>query len=142
MTSSAISAQGSKVSVNTGTTDVPVWTKVKNVKSFTGMDGTPTVLDSTDLDSEAKEKVLGLTDSGTWSIVVNRDLSDPGQKALMAAKNSGAKLGMKVELPDNTGDTFDVLVKTFPLVGGTDALLESTIAMEITGPVTPIAPGA
>jgi precorrin-6x reductase len=141
MASSAISAQGSKVFVQTGTAEVPVWTKVKNVKSFTGIDGTPTVLDASDLDSEAKEKVLGLTDNGKFSIVVNRDLSDPGQAALMTAKNSGAKLGMKITLPDDTGDTFNVLVTTFPLVGGTDALLESTIAMEITGPVTPVAGG-
>ncbi|WP_186047673.1 phage tail tube protein [Burkholderia gladioli] len=141
MASSAISAQGSKVSVNTGTSAAPVWTKVKNVKSFTGLDGTPTVLDASDLDSEAKEKVLGLSDNGSFSITVNRDLSDAGQAALMAAKNSGAKIGLKIELPDATGDTFDVLVKTFPLTGGTDALLESTIAMEVTGALTPIAAG-
>ncbi|QTD91760.1 phage tail tube protein [Burkholderia anthina] len=138
MTSSAISAQGSQVFVNTSATETPTWTKVKNVKSFSGIDGTPTVLDASDLDSTAKEKVLGLSDNGTFSIVVNRDLSDAGQSALMAAKTSGAKIGLKITLPDGTGDTFDVLVKTFPLVGGTDALLESTIAMEITGPVTPV----
>ena len=142
MTSTAISAQGSKAFINTGTAPLPVWTQVKNLKSFTGIDGTAAVLDASDLDSVAKEKVLGLIDNGTFSIVVNRDLTDPGQAAVMAAKNSGAATGFKVTLPDGSGDTFNVLVKTFPLVGGTDALLESTIAMEISGAVTPIEAGA
>jgi hypothetical protein len=140
----AISAQGSVVSVNTGTKQVPVWTEVEGCKSFTGMDGTPTVLDASTLKSTSKEKVLGLMDSGTWGMVVNRDLIDPGQAALMAAKNArpSVAVGMKVALPDATGYTFDVLVKTFPLVGSTDALLESTIAMEITGDITEISAGA
>lgn len=142
--SSAISAQGSAFSVNTaadGATD-PTWTKVKNVKSFSGFDGTATELDATDLDSTAKEKLLGLMDEGSFSIDINTNMADPGQAALKAAQRTSAKLQFKLDTPDGYSYTFNGFVKSFPLQGGVDAILATTVQMTITGSVTETAPGA
>ncbi|WP_144149350.1 phage tail tube protein [Paraburkholderia sp. BCC1884] len=142
MTSSAISAQGSAFSINdTGTDEVPVWTKVSNVKSFTGFDGSATELDATDLDSTAKEKLLGLIDEGSFSIDVNVNMADPGQLAMKASQKASSKKTYKLTLPDGTSSTFSAFVKTFPLSGGVDAILSTTIAMTITGPVTDVPVG-
>jgi hypothetical protein len=135
MTSSAISAQGTTFEINTGTDAVPAWTKVKNVKSYSGFDGTATDLDTTDLDSTAKEHLLGLQDWGSFSIDVNIDYSDPGQAAMLASKRTSTQKQYKLTLPNQWTHTFTASVKSFPIAGGTDALLTSTIAMTISGDV-------
>lgn len=140
MPSSAISAQGSKFSINTGTDAVPAWTRVKNVKSYSGFDGSATELDTTDLDSEAKERLLGLQDWGSFSIDVNIDYADPGQAAMLASKKASTQKQYKLELPNGYTHTFLASVKSFPIAGATDALLTNTIAMTISGDVTTTAP--
>lgn len=141
MTSTAISAQKSTFSMNTGTDVAPVWTKIKNVKSFSGFDGSATELDATDLDSDAKEKLLGLVDEGSFSIDINLDMSDIGQLAMKASQKAGTKKQYKLLLPDTSGSTFYAFVKSFPISGGVDAILATTVAMTITGAVTDIAVG-
>lgn len=142
MPSTAISAQGSTFSINsTGTDLAPVWLKIANVKSFTGFDGSATELDATDLDSVAKEKLLGLIDEGSFSIDINVNMADPGQLAMKASQKAGTKKGYKLTLPDGSASTFDAFVKTFPLSGGVDKILDTTVAMTITGEVTDIPAG-
>lgn len=143
MTSSAISAQGSVFSINTAAADAdpPVWTPVKNVKSYSGFDGTATSLDSTDLNSSAKENVNGLQDWGSFSIDINLDYADPGQAAMLAAKRTSTKVQFQLTLPNKWVATFLASVNSFPIAGGTDALLTATIPMTISGDVTgPVAP--
>ncbi|RQM48650.1 hypothetical protein EHZ19_10620 [Paraburkholderia bannensis] len=144
MTSTAISAQGSEFSVDTAADGAaqPTWTQVKNCKSFSGFDGTATELDATDLDSTAKEKLLGLMDEGSFSIDINTNMADPGQAALKAAQRSSAKLQFQLKTPDGYSYTFFGYVKSFPLQGGVDAILATTVQMTITGSVTEVAPGA
>ncbi|SDR19093.1 hypothetical protein SAMN05443245_3436 [Paraburkholderia fungorum] len=144
MPSTAISAQGSKFSIDTaanGATD-PTWTAVKNVKSYSGFDGTATEIDTTDLDSEAKEKMLGLIDNGSFSIDVNVNMTDPGQIALKAAQKALTLQKFKLTYPDGSSDSFSAFVKSFPIAGATDAVITSTIALTISGAVTTAAAGA
>jgi hypothetical protein len=136
MTSSAISAQGTTFAINdTGTVEAPVWTKVKNVKSYSGFDGS-----ATDLDSTAKETLLGLQDWGSFSVDVNLDYADPGQAAMLASKRASTLKQYKLTLPNGYTHTFSASVKSFPIAGGTDALLNNTIAMTISGDVVTAAP--
>ncbi|WP_250451204.1 phage tail tube protein [Caballeronia sp. ATUFL_M2_KS44] len=144
MPSTAMSAQGSKFYVNTAADGAaqPTWTKVKNVKSYSGFDGSASEIDVTDLDSTAKEKRLGLIDNGSFSIDVNVDMADPGQMALKAAQKASTLESFKLEYPDGTGSTFDGFVKSFPIAGGTDAVITSTVALTISGAVTDVPAGA
>ncbi|MCY0385656.1 phage tail tube protein [Robbsia sp. Bb-Pol-6] len=136
--STAVSSQGSNFSVNTGTLAAPVWTKIANVKSYSGFDGSATEIDVTDLDSTAKEKRLGLQDNGSFSIEINVNYADPGQAAMQAARAAGTSLEFKLGLPTGTAKTFNAFVKTFPLAGGTDTVLTATVALTITGAVTDV----
>ncbi|WP_321902088.1 phage tail tube protein [Paraburkholderia tropica] len=144
MTSTAISAQGSEFFIDTAASGAaePTWTKVKNVKSYSGFDGSATEIDVTDLDSEAKEKRLGLMDNGSFSIDVNVNMSDPGQAAMKTAQKASSLESFKLQYPDGSYDTFDASVKSFPISGATDAVITSTIALTISGAVTTTAAGA
>ena len=132
---SGISAQGSALHVNTGTTGSPTWVKINGVQSFSGMDGAASDIDITDLDSTAMEYINGLVDEGKFSFEAKRIVADVGQTAMRAARTSGALTGMKLTLPDAAVATFTVLVKSVPMAGGTNALLKGNFDTKISGPV-------
>jgi hypothetical protein len=119
-----VSAQGSKFYIDTAADGAaqPTWTKTKNVKSYSGFDGSASEIDVTDLDSTAKEKRLGLIDNGSFSIDVNVDMTDPGQIALKAAQKASSLQSFKLEYPDGTADTFDGFVYPVPNGAATSAL--------------------
>lgn len=131
----AISAQGSKVEIDTGT-GTPNWVQVKGVKSFSGFDGEASELDVTDLDSAAKEIRLGLVDNGKLSLDINVNTADPGQAACQAARISGSGMPFKITYPDASTDSFTAYVKAMPKQGGVDAVLSGSINLRISGAVT------
>ncbi|WP_087686808.1 phage tail tube protein [Pandoraea sp. PE-S2R-1] len=134
MASPAISAQGSKLEI--GSTDAsPTYTRIRGFKSFTGFDGQASELDATDLESKAKEYLLGLQDAGNFNFDLNVNRSDPGQIALEAARKSGALRSFRLTLPDGQVATWSGLVKSTPLQGGVDAILTGTVNTRISGEV-------
>ncbi|WAV92472.1 hypothetical protein NB643_04535 [Oxalobacter aliiformigenes] len=135
MASTAISAQGSSIAINTAESGEATWTKIKNVISFTGFDGAASEIDVTDLDSTAKEYRLGLQDYGKFSFEMHIDRTDAGQLALEAARKSGKVVQLKLTLPDGEAATFNVLVKSTPISGGIDAVLKGSVETRITGDV-------
>ncbi len=135
MASTAISAQGSSIAINTATTGEAVWTKIKNIISFTGFDGAASEIDVTDLDSTAKEFRLGLQDHGKFSFEMHIDRADPGQVALEAAHKAGKVVQLKLTLPNDETATFNVLVKSTPITGGIDAVLKGSVETRVTGDI-------
>lgn len=112
------------------------WTKVENLVSFKGFDGQASELDVTDLDSTAKEFMLGLQDWGTFSFDVNRDMNDPGQQAVDASKRAGTQKPYKLTLPNGKTKTFNAYCKNSPLEGGVDQVLKTSgVTLRITGDV-------
>ena len=77
---------GTKLEINTsGTT----YTQVKGVNSFSGLGGgSAAVIDTTDFDSTAKEKSMGLPDEGQCSIGMIFLPKDAGQLAMRAARGT------------------------------------------------------
>ncbi|TGN96123.1 phage tail tube protein [Burkholderia sp. USMB20] len=137
----AVNAQHSQVFVDTSDQadgGAPVWTQVKGMKSLSGFDGSAADIDTTDMDSTAKEKMPGLMDNGTFTIEVNRNLTDPGQAALLAMQKSQEIRAFKLVYPDKTADGFDAYVSTFPINGGVDAVMTAQIKLTITGDVVPL----
>ncbi|MDH6185482.1 phage tail tube protein [Polaromonas sp. CG_23.6] len=132
---SGISAQGSTLQINTGTLAVPVYTKINGLLSFSGMDGSASDIDSTDLDSTAMEYISGLVDEGKFGFEIKRLKTDAGQMAVRAARTSGVLTGLKLTLPDAAVATFNVLVKSVPTAGGVNALLKGSVDTKISGPV-------
>lgn len=135
MASTAISAQGSSIAINTATNGEAVWTKIKNIISFTGFDGAASEIDVTDLDSTAKEFRLGLQDHGKFSFEMHIDRTDAGQIALEAARKAGKVSQLKLSLPNSETATFNVLVKSTPITGGIDAVLKGSVETRVTGDI-------
>lgn len=135
MTSTAVSAQGSRLEIGTQTDKGVAWTRIKNVKSFSGFDGQAAEIDVTDLDSTAKEFRTGLQDHGNFQFDINVNRTDPGQLAVEAARKSGAVTPFRLTLPDKQAATFDALVKSTPLQGSVDAVLTGSVTLRITGDV-------
>jgi hypothetical protein len=118
-----------------GTATPAVYTKINGVMSFDGFDGTADELDTTDLDSTAKEFISGIKDEGKFGFEAKVLKNDNGQIALRANRTSGAVVGMKLSLPDASVATFNVIVKSMPTSGGVNAVLKGKIDCRISGPV-------
>ena len=96
------------------------WTKISNVKSYSGFDGSASEIERTNFDSTAKEFILGLFDPDAFSIEVNQDNSDAGQLALMTALVTGVAKSFKLLLPNGNTATFTAYVKKFNSQGAVD----------------------
>lgn len=134
MATKATIAKGASVSIRIGTTGT--FTKINGLKGFDGLgSGSAAVLDGTDLDSERKEKVYGLGDEGTLSLTMNYIEDDAGQLLLQKARDDQATASFEVVV-NKKKFAHDGLVLTTPITVGTDALLEMSATVEITGKVT------
>jgi len=131
----AVSAQGTKIEVSTGG-ETPVYVHIGGIQTFTGFDGAPSDIDSTDLDSEAKESVPGLQDFGAFNFDLKKNLADPGQLMLQTARAAAATLLWRMTLPDGNIGTWAGYVKTTPMTGGVDKILTASYTTKITGVVT------
>lgn len=138
----AIPAQGSTFKVNSTGQTGGTMVQVLGIKSFTGLDGSATEIDTTELTDDAKTKLLGLQDWGSFSMDANINFSDPGQAALLALKTARTKTSFLLTLPNGTTVAFDGFVKSLPLAGGVDTVLTGTIALTITGDIVVTPPVA
>lgn len=121
---------------NSGTATPVAYTKVNGLLSFDGFDGAADELDTTDLDSDAKEFVSGIKDEGKFGFEMKTLKSDNGQIALRAARTSGVITPFKLTLSDGSVASFSALVKTIPTSGGVNAVLKGKVDTKISGPVT------
>lgn len=135
-TSTAISAQGTSIAVNTGTVATPVQTDIGNISEISGFDGKANEIDITTLVSTAKERMLGLQDWGTVTLSAQINLKDAGQSALLAAKKSGKAQQFTVTLSDGTTLEFLAFVATFPIAAKVDTVYTGSISLTITGDIT------
>lgn len=134
--SQAISSQGVVVSVegSTGTGPPYPYLDLCEIKTFTAFDGTASEQDATTICSEAKEVRMGLQDFGQFSFTANYVPDDPAQMELQAAKAAGTVRNFKFTLPASYGEwAFAAFVKSFPIAGGVDTILNSNVVLRING---------
>jgi hypothetical protein len=79
-----------------GTATPQTYTNVANVKDFSGFDGAASELDRTNLDSTAKEFILGLTDPGQLTFNIDYDGSNAGHIARKASFGCVDKLQIDI----------------------------------------------
>lgn len=132
---SAIETQGTTFEIQTADTPSIVWTAIGGFKDFNGFGGSAAVIDTTDLSSTAKEKLMGLQDWGQFQINFNHDDGDAGQTALVTAKASRALKHFKLTLSDGTEYTFSGFVTSKSISGGVDAVVAGSATIEISGDV-------
>ncbi len=120
-----------------GGTATPVqWTKVANVRSYNGFDGSASEIDRTNFDSTAKEFILGLYDPGQFAMEVDQDNTDAGQIALMTAVVTGLIKNFKMTLPNGNTATFTAYVKKFNSQGAVDQAVRRSANLRISGAIT------
>jgi hypothetical protein len=125
-----------------GTAAPVVYVDLCEVKTFTGFDGQASEIDVTTICSDAKEVRLGLQDFGAFSFEMNYVPDDPGQMQMQSAKASGVALAFRFVLPGTYGAwNFNAYVKAFPIAGGVDGVLTSSVSLRISGAPT-FVPGA
>lgn len=131
-----LDADTTGLTYTSGGTATPVtYTKINGLLTFSGFDGAPSELDTTDLDSTAMEYIAGLKDEGKFGFEIKTIKTDAGQISVRAARTSGALTGFKLTLPDTSVATFNALVKTFPSSGAVNAVLKGSVDTKISGPV-------
>jgi len=131
--SQAISSQGVKIQVSDGAA-TPAFVDLCEIKTFNGFDGQASEIDVTTLCSEAKETRLGLQDFGGFTFEMNYVPDDPAQMIMQDLKAAGMPGDFKLLLPAPHGSwDFTAYVKSFPIAGGVDGVLTSSVALRITG---------
>lgn len=119
-----------------GTATPSSFSTIGNIRSFTGFDGSASEIDVTNLDSLAKEFLLGLVDQGQFSLEMDYDYDNTGHIALRAKQVSGLISNFKVVFSTGRVINFSGFVKKFTLTGGVDAVVRSAVDLRISGPVT------
>lgn len=132
---------------NAGT---PAMVKLGALTDFSGLGGQKAEIDSTNLDSLAKEWFTGLEDPGTLSLNLNLDPSDTVHQALFKVKDDGTNnqfilcLSDGVSAPtfatpditaptDRTSVAFTASVQQLTVSGAADAIVKAAVQLRISG---------
>ena len=118
-----------------GTASPQTWTKVGNVKDYSGFDGAASEIDKTNFDSGAMEYVAGLQDFGQFTVNLDVDNTDAGQLALRAAKTAATTQPFKLVLPNTKIRTWNGFIKKFSEQGGVNQIVKASVDVRITGVV-------
>lgn len=143
MATQAFNAQKTTIA-RESTTTPGTFEAIGEIRSFDGLGGgSANVIDATTLDSDGKEKLMGLMDEGQLSLEVNFVPRNAMHQALMQDRTDQAMRRFKITFSDNrrlggtaTEAEFDAYVLSFGISGGVDALTAGTIALEITDAAT------
>jgi hypothetical protein len=135
MTSTATSAQGTTFSIDTSINETPSYTAIANIRTFSAFDGVNSEIDVTNLSSVAKEFRIGLKDNGKFSMELDRDLSDTGQVALLAAQEAMTEKLFQLDVPTIGTASFAGYVQKFTLGGAVDQVMKSSVDIRISGAV-------
>jgi hypothetical protein len=135
MPSIAVSAQGTLCQIRTSTGPT-VYTTVKGVTSYSGLDGQRTENDVTDFESLAHEMRLGLKNNGSFQLQGWRNDTDVGQAKVLSELNNTVSTPWKIVLNNGHFYSFNAFVKSFSIAGGVDASTAMTISLTVDGDYT------
>jgi len=133
-----IDTTGKTIDDNTdAATATPVaWTEIGEVTDFSGPDGTASEIDTTHLQSTAKEFLMGLPDEGNFTFSINWAPTDTGQLAAVAARKARAEKNFKVTYSDDSTASFKGYVLGLSSSGGVDGKVDGSITIRITDEIT------
>lgn len=132
MANNVVNSRGVTVTIKVGSGAA---TKISGITDFSGLgSGSAAVIDTTDLDSTSKEKMIGVMDEGQFKISYNVVKGDAGQAAIDAARASGAVCEIKVVTSAQT-HTFNAFALTNEQGGAVDKQMTGSAGFEITGSI-------
>lgn len=132
----AIESQGVKLYVSDGGSPSS-FSAVGNVTGIKGPGGSASVIDVTNLDSLAKEKLMGLPDEGQITVDLNYDPDNAQHIQLRNARRTRTRLEFKIQLTDstNTNLVFYAYVMGFSMDIGVDKQVTISVTLEVDGAV-------
>lgn len=134
-----IDTTGKTITAGTATATGATYTNIGGVTTINDVEsGSANEIDTTDLDSVAKEYLLGLADNGSFSLAGNHAWTDAGQLVAQQRRNDGAVVNMKIVLPSGPTPTasFAALVKKFAKSMGVDNAVKFSMDIRVTGAIT------
>jgi hypothetical protein len=138
MSSNALESQGITLAIDLGSVSPTNWSVIPDCKNINFRTGSAAVIDVTDLTSTAKEKRMGLADEGQCTFTLMLRPKSPTHAELVKAKADRQARDFRVALTDGPTPTtyyFSGFVLSVPLSANVDAVVESNVTIEITGPV-------
>ena len=115
---------------------------IGSVIGFNGPSGSAPIIDATDLNSVAKEKVMGLRDEGQVALDIFYNPSDTVQTQLRSDRASRTMRKAVIKLSDTTVEAsktriiFDAYVTGFAITGAVDQMVKGTVTLEICNACT------
>lgn len=131
----AIETQGFKLEIADFGVSPGAFTEIKEITNFSGFDGQAAEIDTTHLQSTAKEFIMGLQDFGGFNIDVNYLPADPGQVIARAAKAAREQKTFRATFSDDSTAQWNGYVLSAPITGGVDAKVDSSFSIRINGDV-------
>jgi hypothetical protein len=135
MSDNALDAQGTKLSIVQAGSPVTLLA-IPDIRDINFRTGSAAVNDTTDLDSTAREKRMGLPDEGQCTATIMIRPKNTAHAALIDARVARTKLQLEIEFTDESPATryrFFGYVLAVPMSANTDSILESNLVIEITG---------
>lgn len=136
MSINAVKAQGTRFAVSAAGSP-PSFSFIPEIKTLGGPDGSSPLIDVTDLDSTAKEYLLGLKDEGSFSLGIMYIPANSVHQTLRAAFNNSTTMQFRMTFSD-AGTTvweFTGLVQNFPMSGAVDEVIAATVTIKISGSI-------
>lgn len=113
---------------------------IPEIKSFSGPSGSASIIDVTDLDSEGKEKRMGLKDEGQLQFTINYLPTNTIHQGLRDDRSNRTLRDFQIEFTDS-GTTiweFQGYVTGFSISGAVDGVVEAQVTVEISGSIQQI----
>lgn len=134
----AFKSQGSKVYISNENADTTAlgsatFAKVGEVNNIGAPSGEAADIDTTHLESEAKEYLIGLPDNGNIEIAMNAVSGDTGQDELDAAKDAQERRWLKIEWSNGDVWSIKVLVKKYTWSAGVDGKVDAAASFRTSG---------
>lgn len=134
--SGEVKSQGTTLSRGTGSGSPETFETVTGLLDFSGPTPSRGEIDTTDLDSTAKEFMLGLKDNGEMTFNGKLKPADSVHQDVIADLDNDVAGNWKVTLSDGTKIEFAAFVKDMPITGGTDDIVKYSLTLRITGDIT------
>ena len=135
----AIEAQGTKLFWSTATAaSTSSSALIGEVTDFTGPGGSAGVIDITNQQSTAKEKLIGLRDEGQLSMTLNFSATDVAQMNLRTDRAARTKKRVTMKFVDTNTciAVFKGYCLSYSISGAVDNKITANAVVEITGAVT------
>lgn len=109
---------------------------VGGIHQFNVLDGVTPDIKHSPTGKKTNYYLPGVAEFGQINLQIYRDMTDPGQVAMEAARAASATVTCILTLSDGTTRTFPGYVKKLPIVGNDNGLGTADAVIKVAGAVT------